>query len=55
MFLKAQPLTYNFLLQRARILMLGWSETGGRNASGLITSFKKGAHKFRRVYRFIDF
>ena len=29
MFLKTKPLTYNFLLQRARTLTMGWSESGG--------------------------
>lgn len=55
MFLKTKPLTYNFLLQRARTLTVGWSEAGGRSSSGRITSFKKGSFKFRRIYRFIDF
>lgn len=30
-------------------------QTGGRNSSGQITSFKKGPSKYKRVYRFIDF
>lgn len=55
MFLKTKPLTYNFLLQRARTLTMGWSESGGRSSSGRITSFKKGSFKFRRIYKFIDF
>lgn len=47
--------TKNFLLRRARKLAVGWAETGGRAASGRTTSFKKGAYRFKRLYRFIDF
>lgn len=53
--IKTRPVTYNFLMQRARKLRVGWLQTGGRNSSGQITSFKKGPSKYRRLYRFIDF
>jgi large subunit ribosomal protein L2 len=53
--LKTKPLTFKFLIQRAQNLRLGWNASGGRNSAGIITSYKKGPHKYRRVYRFIDF
>jgi len=52
---KTRPVTYNFLLQRARKLRIGWLQTGGRNSLGQITSFKKGPSKYKRLYRFVDF
>lgn len=54
-FLEAKPVTYTFLIKRAKRLHAGWSQTGGRNSSGHITSYKKGSFRYKRVYRFIDF
>ena len=54
-FVKVIPVTRRYLIGRARKLAVGWSETGGRNSLGRITSFKVGAFKFKRLYRFIDF
>lgn len=55
LFLKTTPVTQNFLLRRAKRLQTGWAQTGGRNNTGRITSFKKGSFKFKRMLRFIDF
>lgn len=36
-------------------LVKGFSDTGGRNNQGRITSFWRGGRKFKRLYRLIDF
>lgn len=55
LFLKTTPVTQKFLMKRANRLQTGWVQTGGRNSTGRITSYKKGSFKFKRVLRFIDF
>lgn len=56
MLLLNKPLiTHTHLIRCARRLQVGWNQTGGRNSSGRITSFKKGSFASKRIYRFIDF